>query len=372
MSERRRSGRGRPQEPVRSAASQGAPLSSRLKASAAAREARVAEAILRTWRTQPPAEGPALVVDDRTDRVRQACQGQAWHRLAHGPFEASALPTPRPGGYACAAVRVHRDRQARDFALHQVAAALRPGGELWLYGGNDEGIRSPGDAATTLFADLQTVAAHSHCRIWRGTLAADAQPKAGLEPWWQPVPSLPDWHTLPGLFARGGLDGASQLLLQTVLGPEGKPPFVLAADAPLRLLDFGCGTGVLSAHLSALVQRRLALHALDADALAVRATERNVPGVRAFLGDGLVAVAGQKYHRIVSNPPMHVGKNEDFQVLKALLAQAGAHLLSGGDLWIVVQRQVAVHPLIEAHFEHVRCVAESTQSRVWQAWGPRA
>jgi 16S rRNA (guanine1207-N2)-methyltransferase len=344
----------------------------RMASSAAAREALVAEALLLGWGDLAPAAGPALVCGDRTDRVRATARATGWHRVAHGPFAASAIPAPcaDPAGYAMAALRLDRDRAGRDFALHQVAAALAPGGELWLYGANDEGAKSPGETLLALFENVETVAARRHCRVWRAQLKADAAPLAGLDPWWRTVADADTWFTLPGVFAKGGVDEASEFLLEALTGPEGKPGVALATDEPLKLLDFGCGAGILCAGLLSSVRRKLDLDALDADALATATTQRNVPEANVYLGDGFGAVPGKRYHRIISNPPIHAGKSEDFAVLRTLVADAPEHLLPGGDLWIVVQRQVPVHPLLEARYGQVKLVSETPRFRVWRASAP--
>lgn len=345
----------------------------RMAGSAAAREALVAEALLLGWDDVAPAAGPALVVGDRTDRVRAKANASGWHRVAQGPFAASALPQACAAapGYAMAALRLDRDRAGRDFALHQVAATLAPGGELWLYGANDEGAKSPGETLLALFEGVETVAARRHCRVWRARLKADAKPLAGLDPWWRTVADVDTWFTLPGVFAKGGVDEASEFLLEALTGADGRPSVALTAEEPLRLLDFGCGAGILGAGLLATVRRKLVLEALDADALAVATTERNVPESKVFLGDGFGAVPGRRYHRIISNPPIHAGKSEDFAVLRALVADAPDHLLPGADLWIVVQRQVPVHPLLEARYGEVKLVSETPRFRVWRAAAPR-
>lgn len=350
----------------------------RMAGSALGRESLVAEALLLAVRDVPPPPGPALVVADPTDRVRAALRGTAWRRVAQGAEVGQALPPPcaaDAAGYALATVRLDRDRAGRDFAVHQAAAALAPGGELWLYGANDEGIKSPGEAFTALLDGVEMLAARRHCRVWRGrrtaAKVAEVPARGGLESWWAGVEGGGGWRTLPGVFAKGGVDAASELLLETITGPEGRLAAPPAPGEAVRVLDFGCGAGVLSAGLLSAVQARLALEALDADALAVEVTRRNVPEAKVFSGDGFTAIGDHRYHRILSNPPIHAGKAEDFGVLRRLVAEAPAHLLPGGDLWLVVQRQVPVDPLLGQVFGRVRLAAETGRFRVWCATEPR-
>ena len=69
----------------------------------------------------------------------------------------------------------------------------------------------------------------------------------------------------------------------------------------------------------------------------------------------------------MSNPPIHRGKGEDYDVLAALIAQAPKHLRRGGRLELVVQRQVPVRPWLEAAFKHINRVAETPRFHVWSA-----
>ena len=75
--------------------------------------------------------------------------------------------------------------------------------------------------------------------------------------------STTEWVYFPGTFAKGKLDTGSRLLLEAV------------AHLPqvARLLDLGCGTGILSG----FSQLGREMHALDRDALALAATKSMSP-----------------------------------------------------------------------------------------------
>lgn len=138
---------------------------------------------------------------------------------------------------------------------------------------------------------------------------------------------------------------------------------MLAALPPLprrraRVLDACCGSGVIGA---ALLQRdsSLRLHLLDADALALAAAAENVPQARRFLlcsgwPDEAAAfprrqAAGRRparYDWIVSNPPVHRGQPDCFDVLVQLIRGARRRLRPLGVLWLVAQEQVLVGRLI--------------------------
>jgi len=150
------------------------------------------------------------------------------------------------------------------------------------------------------------------------------------------------WYTLPGLFAGGTLDIMTSLLLDRLVQ-------ILPTSA--NILDFGCGSGTLAAGLQDRLGKDIEVTLLDADAVALEAAKRNLPKAKAVLGDGFLALQnleaeGSLFDFIVSNPPVHRGRPDDWRVLRELLKGAPMVLRPGGQLWLVVQEHVPVGRLI--------------------------
>jgi len=143
------------------------------------------------------------------------------------------------------------------------------------------------------------------------------------------------WRVLPGLFAGGGLDIMTSVLLSTLPTPAQRT----------RILDFCCGAGSIAAALR-LRTPDLRLTLLDADAVALEAARANVPNARHVLSDAWGSLPeGRRFDWIVSNPPVHCGLQPDFTVLSALLEGAASRLRPGGALWLVAQVYVPVGQL---------------------------
>ena len=142
------------------------------------------------------------------------------------------------------------------------------------------------------------------------------------------------WVTYPGVFAKGRIDEGTALL-------AGALPSLPAGAA---VLDYGCGTGVITAHARAK-EPSLTVDMLDNDAVALAAARENVPEARAVLGARIADAGGGRYAAILSNPPLHRGIAEDHALLHQLIADAPKPLAPGGLLQIVVQRRI---PLDEA------------------------
>ena len=106
---------------------------------------------------------------------------------------------------------------------------------------------------------------------------------------------------------------------------------------------------------------------LDADAVAIAAAKENVKGALAICGDSWGRLPSyRRYDRIVSNPPIHTGKGRDYSMVTRLIEGAEARLLPGGTLWMVVQRQVPVRPMLESVFDDVSVASEDARFRVWR------
>jgi 16S rRNA (guanine1207-N2)-methyltransferase len=131
-----------------------------------------------------------------------------------------------------------------------------------------------------------------------------------------------------------------------------------------KVLDFGCGSGVIGAALRAS-DPALSLDVLDNDSVALAAAGENVPGARLVLGERLGAAGKTTYDAILSNPPLHNGITEDHGQLEELIAAAPHYLKPGGLLQMVVQRRVPLERLLAERFS-TQVVAENDRYRVWR------
>lgn len=298
-----------------------------------------------------------------TTLAARGAQVTSWDRVA-GPGR-KATPWPPAGEVDEALLRLPRARASFEMALHAIAARLAVGGTLWVFGKNDEGIRSAPGRIEVLFDDVRVADARAHGRVFCARRKDDlADLKAALAEWRAvDTVALPGgerpWVSYPGLFARGGVDAATAFLLETLPRlPEG-----------CRVLDYGCGTGIIGA---ALEQRgeRMELDQLDADALAVEAARENVPRARTWLGCALGDVpANIRWHRVVSNPPIHEGVLRSYRVLEELAAALAGRLERDGEAWLVCQRQVPIAAIFGGAGLKSQVCAERNAFRVWQVHG---
>lgn len=165
-----------------------------------------------------------------------------------------------------------------------------------------------------------------------------------------------DLISYPGLFAHGRLDPGTEALLTHLPKTEG----------PVRVLDFGCGTGIISRALLGM-NEEAQVTLFDNDVLALEAAKENVPSADTVLGSSLTDLKGRAFDLILSNPPFHTGKDQDFSALEDLCRNAPKILERGGVIRMVVQRTAPVARWLEQSLGGAQVIAENKSFRIWEA-----
>jgi 16S rRNA (guanine1207-N2)-methyltransferase len=134
------------------------------------------------------------------------------------------------------------------------------------------------------------------------------------------------FETDAGVFSRGGVDKGTELLLKALTDLKGD------------VLDLGCGWGAVGISVAgAFPEARVTM--VDINTRAVELSRKNVcrNGVcaRVLESDGFLALHGEKFSFILTNPPIRAGK----QVIYGLFAKSAEHLLPGGSLYLVIRKQ---------------------------------
>jgi len=287
--------------------------------------------VVADWLAANPISGSTLVLDDGIGRIASeladlGVEATTWQRMsAMGP---TWLPE---GSWDNVILRLPKGKEALELYVHAVASRLNKGGRLFVCGANDEGVKSSSKRIEGVFSDVSTVETRRRCRIFRAT-NPQSDVRSDLAEWGV---SCADgelsWTSFPGVFAHGRLDAGTRDLLTRVEDPDPKS----------RVLDFGCGAGVVGLEM----QRRvpgLTVDLLDIDGLAIEAARRNLPGCRVIQSDGWEQVRGERWDVILSNPPFHDGVARNHEVLDRLVREAPDHLTRGGVLYVVCQRNVPV------------------------------
>ncbi|GAB4571573.1 MAG: class I SAM-dependent methyltransferase [Anaerolineae bacterium] len=269
-----------------------------------------------------------------------------------GTFDLALMPIPKGRAYART-------------LLGAAARALRIGGKLYLAGPNAGGAKAIVADAGEVLGRSATVRTKARNRLGVAVRLAHAQgaPLPGESFHEFQAADLKLFGT-PGVFSWDALDAGTAMLLDTL-------DEALCADR--RVLDVGCGVGVIGMAAARLQARAVDL--VDAAWLAVACTQE---GLRAnnltatcsvWPSDLYADVDARAYDLILSNPPFHVGHGVETGAAEALIAGAYERLAKRGRLRIVANAFLPYDRLMAEVFgaHNVQTVREDTRYRVLEA-----
>lgn len=250
-------------------------------------------------------------------------------------------------------VHLQKSRAATFCDLENAWRILAPGGQLLLSGSNSLGVTS---AVKRLASELDqspiVVTNRARARVVRFKRGDGPGPKgettdpfhAETEGIDRTVHSL-TLHTAPGVFSAKKLDAGSELLLQNL-------PRFIGHKPPKRIVDLGCGTGVLGISAATLYPNAECLM-VDADARAVECTQGNIDRLgladkcRTHWWDAREQPLGDRFDLALVNPPFHHrGPEVDLGPALALFDSLSTWVSRSGRALIVANRTLPYEEIL--------------------------
>lgn len=268
------------------------------------------------------------------------------------------------GPYRGLAVGVDKDKELTRAVLEWAIHVLPSGGQLVLVGEKRLGVQS----FEKFLADkLEGQAKMPLKDIGRLSFwTKNASSEAPLPSLWKETKVELPWVSLtlvslPGVFARGELDGGTAMLLDTLELPEKG-----------KLLDLACGGGVIGAWAKKQVPAmEVTLTDIDANAVAsARKTfeKNNLQAEAIHLASGFEALPkGERYDIITLNPPFHQGQRVDYSAAEELIRGARHFLANHGQLVIVANRFCPYEKTLKEVFGSFEQVREAGGFKVLRA-----
>ncbi|EOW6772011.1 16S rRNA (guanine(1207)-N(2))-methyltransferase RsmC [Cronobacter muytjensii] len=249
-----------------------------------------------------------------------------------------------------------KNKPEAQFQLMNLLSLLPVGTDIFVVGENRSGVRSA-EAMLAEHCPLNKIDSARRCGLYHGRL--EKQPAFNPDGWWNEydVDGL-TIKTLPGVFSRDGLDVGSDLLLST-LSPHTKG----------KVLDVGCGAGVLAAVLASH-SPKVRLTLCDVSAPAVEASRATL-AANGFEGEVVASnvfseITG-RFDMIISNPPFHDGMETNFEAAQTLIRSAVRHLNIGGELRIVANAFLPYPNVLDETFGNHEVLAQTGRFKVYRA-----
>ncbi|MFF2450222.1 class I SAM-dependent methyltransferase [Neobacillus sp. NPDC058068] len=132
-----------------------------------------------------------------------------------------------------------------------------------------------------------------------------------------------------GVFSKKEVDFGSRLLIESFIMPEVEG----------LVLDVGCGYGPIGLSIAKENHGRK-VHMVDVNERAIELAKENaalngINNVEIYESDRLLSVKETTFAAIITNPPIRAGK----KTVHDIYEQSFEHLVSGGALWVVIQKK---------------------------------
>jgi 16S rRNA (guanine1207-N2)-methyltransferase len=249
-----------------------------------------------------------------------------------------------------------KNKPEAQFQLMNLLSLLPEGCDLFIVGENRSGVRSA-EQILAQIGPLNKIDSARRCGLYYGRL--EKRPLFDANAWWNTYQSEGlTIKTLPGVFSRDGLDAGSQLLLST-LTPHTKG----------KVLDVGCGAGVLAAAL-ANHSPKVRLTLCDVSAPAVEASRATLAanGLNGeVLASNVYSSITGRFDMILSNPPFHEGRQTSLDAAHTLIRGATRHLNPGGELRIVANAFLPYPTVLDETFGSHETMAQTGRYKVYRA-----
>jgi 16S rRNA (guanine1207-N2)-methyltransferase len=263
--------------------------------------------------------------------------------------------------------RISKEKAVVHHVINAAVARLRPGGELWLIGGRQEGIKTYLDKAVQRAGG--TLEVERHGAFWFGVITRGTTPGEPLDD--QRYTELRELvsddglsiRSKPGIYGWQKIDRGSQLLVDQFAD--------VWPAAPASVLDIGCGYGYLSL-CAATRWPQARIVATDNNLAAIHACEKNLSAfykgtggerAAAVLADCATGI-DERFDAVICNPPFHQGFDVENDLTTRFLRAAREHLASKGRALFVVNQFIPLERKARPLFRQIREIARANGFKI--------
>ncbi|MGL4476183.1 MAG: methyltransferase [Shewanella sp.] len=271
---------------------------------------------------------------------------------------------PKPDKFDSVIIYFPKAKNLFPYLLQLAAHHLNIGGQVLVTGENKGGIKSIAKMMPAWFSPAHKIDNARHSLLYVSELMAASAPLNLNDFASQYQLQTPQGElticNLVGVFSESKLDLGTQLLLQHLPQLKG------------RVLDFGCGAGVIAAALLK-AQPELQLECVDINAMALAACELTLKAnnmqAKVYPSDGLAQTQGQ-FDAVISNPPFHDGLQSTTQIATDFVSASAKQLAKGGQWQIVANGHLPYGDAIASAFKQsVNVIASTNKYKLYRQRG---
>lgn len=262
--------------------------------------------------------------------------------LPKGNCQFGAAPQNTENKFDLVILQFPKSKNELEFTLASLASELTPEARVLVVGDNKGGIKSIAKLGKNYLSYCDKVDNARHCLLF----------DVSIKPLQKPF-DLTDWFNqyslninnielkiaaLPGVFSQSKLDVGTRVLLEN-----------LPSTYHGRLLDFGCGAGVIATYI-AKTNKNIEPLLVDVSALALTSADKtladnNITG-KTIATDSLSKIEGV-FDAVISNPPFHQGIKTNYAATEQFLSGISKHLSAKGKVTIVANSFLQYQPIME-------------------------
>lgn len=255
--------------------------------------------------------------------------------------------------------RISKEKPLVHHLLNQAWRCLKPGGQIYLAGYKNEGIKTYVEKLAKIFGDSQKAikegalytAQLTKQSIYSKADCLDDQDFSNLRLMLDN--NSQEFFSKPGLFGWNKVDLGSELLVNHL----DKLP--LTQIAPHNCLDLGCGYGyiTLAASKNSHCNSVKSWTMTDNNAAAMIAAKKNLLSSELngkVIPDDCAASINETFDLILCNPPFHQGFNPDADLTEKFVRETKRLLSNKGIAFFVVNQFVSLETKANSYFSHVK------------------
>ncbi len=235
-----------------------------------------------------------------------------------------------------------KSKNELQFTFAMLAHCTNTDSKLLIVGENKSGIKSIEKLAKNQTSFCEKIDSARHCILFEAALN-NQQQAFNLDDWFHYYTvNLANTEVkvaaLPGVFSQAKLDVGTAVLLEN-----------LPQDITGKVLDFGCGAGVIACFIG-LINKNATLHLADVSALALASSQKSL-ALNNLIGTTIATNSlshiSEQYQHVISNPPFHQGVKTHYAATEYFLANIKKHMNKHAMLTIVANSFLKYQSIIE-------------------------